>query len=94
MPRHDVTTTAAPAVKVDWVGKTHLGFFVSVDGHAYGPISFDNLRSFPSSLFRHLFDIKGYDLEVALAVSRKVNELRAREWQRLLLRCPNWCLRW
>ena len=88
---NDVPTAAAPAL-IDWVWENYLGYFVSVNGHAYGPLSFNELRAFPRLLFRHLFD-SGSDLHVALAASRKVNELKRAEWQRMLLRCPNWSLR-
>ena len=86
--------TAPAAIEIDWIWSTLRGYIIRVEGHAFGPMSFNDLRSFPHWLFRHLFEAKDYELDVALAVSRKLNDLKRGEWQRLLVRCDNWLVRW
>jgi hypothetical protein len=76
------------------VWRSSRGFFVSVDGYAFGPMTADQLIRFPRWLFRHLFEVKDHELVVALAVSRRLNDLKRSEWKRLLSRCEHWYTRW
>jgi hypothetical protein len=53
-------------------------------------MSFNDLRHFPRWLFRRLFEVNDYDLDIALDVSSKLNDLKRGEWVRLLIKCDNW----
>jgi hypothetical protein len=90
MSEHNPTTAAAPAaVEIDWIWGTPRGYIIRVEGHAFGPMSFNDLRHFPRWLFRRLAEVNDDDLDVALAVSRRLNDLKRGEWQRLLVKCDN-----
>jgi hypothetical protein len=62
MTAHECCTTAGdPAgVTIDWIWGTPRGYIISVEGHAFGPMSFNDLRCFPRWLFRRLFELRGY----------------------------------
>jgi hypothetical protein len=81
-------------VEIDWVWRSSRGFFVSVDGYAFGPMTADQLIRFPRWLFCHLFEVKDHELQVALAVSRRLTDLKRGEWKRLLARCDRWYAKW
>ena len=87
---HNEGEAAPTPVEIDWVWRSSRGFFVSVDGYGFGPMTADQLIRFPRWLFRHLFEVKDHELQVALAVSRRLNDLKRSEWKRLLSRCGRW----
>ena len=89
MDNEDEEVAVAP-VEIDWVWRSSRGFFVSVDGYGFGPMTADQLIRFPRWLFRHLFEVKDHELQVALIVSRRLNELKRGEWKRLLASCERW----
>lgn len=85
---------ASPAVEIEWIWGTPRGYILQVDGRACGPMSFTDLKRFPTWLFRRLSELDGYELRAALAVSRRLSELERGQWQRLLVRCDNILVAW
>jgi hypothetical protein len=79
-------TTEGQPLRIDWIWwADNVGWFVSVNGHAYGPMKFADIARLPKWVLNQALHERDYDERMRLCnLHKEIEGLGRKEWDQLI----------